>query len=86
MGSTSPSQGHHNMSDRPTLEELKDRLHQEITHFGGLMPERVAIAWDGYVAALLEWNLITPTEHQEVLTMLPEVPDNPVMAIFLGRR
>jgi hypothetical protein len=35
------------MSDRPTLEELNFRLQREITHLGGVMPERVAIAWEG---------------------------------------
>ena len=73
------------MSGRPTLEELKDRIQQEITHFGGVLPERVAIAWDGYIAGLLEWSLITPSEHSKLSDMLPEIPDNPVMAIFLGR-
>jgi hypothetical protein len=73
------------MSDRPTREELQDRIQREIAHFEGVLPERVAIAWDGYLAALLEWNLITPTEHQEVAGMLPDIPNNPVMAIFLGR-
>ena len=74
------------MSAKPTLEELKDRIQQEITHFGGVLPERVAIVWDGYLAALLEWNLISVADHSEASGMLPEIPDNPVMAIFLGRQ
>jgi hypothetical protein len=73
------------MRERPTLEELKDRLQRENLHFGGVMPERVAIAWDGYLAALLEWNVISPAEHREASGMLPEISDNPVTAIFLGR-
>lgn len=74
------------MSSKPTLEEIKDRIQQEITYFEGVLPERVAIAWDGYLAALLEWNLISPTDHQVAAGMLPEIPDNPVIAIFLGRQ
>jgi hypothetical protein len=73
------------MSSRPTLQELTDRIQSEIDHFGGILPERVALVWDGYLAALLEWGLITPSEHKELSDMLPEIPDNPVMAIFLGR-
>lgn len=73
------------MITKPTLDELKDRLQQELTYYGGVIPERVAIAWDGYFAALLEWNLISPAEHHVVSEMLPEIPDNPVIAIFLGR-
>ncbi len=73
------------MSDKPTQEELQERIQREVEYFDGILPERVAIAWGGYLAALLEWNLITPLEHQVVAGMLPKIPDNPVMAIFLGR-
>lgn len=74
------------MSSKPTPQEIKDRLGAEIDHFGGLLPERVTLVWDGYLAALLEWDLITPSHHKELSDMLPEISDNPVMAIFLGRR
>lgn len=73
------------MSEKPTPDELKERIQREAAHFGGVLPERVAIAWDGYLAALLEWNLISVSDHAEASRMLPEIPDNPVMAIFLGR-
>jgi hypothetical protein len=73
------------MSTGPTLEEMRNRLQKDIDHFGGAMPERVALVWDGYLAALIEWSLITVNEHAELTDMLPEIPDNPVMAIFLGR-
>lgn len=65
--------------------ELKSRLQSEVVHFSGNIPERVAIAWDGYLAALLDWNLISPDQHKELSSLLPEIPDNPVLAIFLGR-
>jgi hypothetical protein len=65
--------------------EIRLRIQEEGIHFGGVMPERVAIAWSGYLAALLEWGMLTPGEHQELMEMLPAVPDNPVIAIFLGR-
>jgi hypothetical protein len=70
---------------KPSPAEIKNRIQQEIDHFNGNLPERVAICWDGYIAALLEWNLISIQEHKELSDMLPEVPDNPVTAIFLGR-
>jgi hypothetical protein len=73
------------MSNKPTTQEIKDRIKSEMSHFGGTLPERVALVWDGYLAALLEWDLITPAQHKELSGMLPEIPDNPVMAIFLGR-
>jgi hypothetical protein len=64
---------------------MRDRIQREISHFGGTLPERVALVWDGYIAALLEWGLITVSQHKELSDMLPDIPDNPVMAIFLGR-
>lgn len=73
------------MTHRPATEELRERIEAEFSHFGGALPERVALVWDGYLAALLEWNLITPSQHKELSDMLPEIPDNPVMSIFLGR-
>jgi hypothetical protein len=69
----------------PTSQEIRDRIECEIAHFGGKLPERVGLVWDGYLAALLEWGLITISEYKEFSDMLPEIPDNPVMAIFLGR-
>ena len=71
--------------NKPTVDELRTRIQNEFIYFGGALPERVALVWSGYLAALLEWGLITPSEHKEVTDMLPEIPDNPVMAIFLGR-
>jgi hypothetical protein len=73
------------MNSRPALQEIKDRIQSEVDQFGGNLPERVALVWDGYLAALLEWDLITPSEHKDLSDMLPEIPDNPVMAVFLGR-
>jgi hypothetical protein len=73
------------MSTGPTLEEMKARLRKDIDHFGGVMPERVGLVWEGYLAALIEWGLITVNEHAELSEMLPDIHDNPVMSIFLGR-
>ena len=73
------------MSSRPTPQEIKERIQSEIDHFGGILPERVALVWDGYLAGLLEWGLISASQHKELSDMLPEIADNPVMSIFLGR-
>mgnify|MGYP005852156497 CR=1 FL=1 len=35
------------------FSELKSRLQSKAVYFNGTIPERVAIAWDGYLAALL---------------------------------
>ena len=44
----------------------------------------ISIAWDGYIAALLEWDLITPAQHLQLLESLPDVSDSPVCEIFIG--
>ena len=62
--------------------ELKRRIQAETAHFQGELPEHNAIAWDGYIAALLEWGVITPTVHSELSELLPAVDG---MGTFLGR-
>ena len=49
------------------------------------MPERTALAWYGYVGALLEWGLIEASAHGKLCAMLPRIESNPVTEIFLGR-
>jgi hypothetical protein len=70
--------------ERPSLEELRDRVQQSIGFYGGHIPERAALVWDGYLAALLEWGLISVSDHAELVALLPEVEDNPVLRVFLG--
>ncbi len=69
----------------PTFEELRRRIQREIDHFGGKLPERTALVWDGYFAALMEWGLISVSEHECLCKMLPTIKDNPVKTILLGR-
>jgi hypothetical protein len=64
---------------------LKNRIRREIDHFGGKLPERTAIGWHGYLAALIEWGLISISDHSRLSDMLPPVEDNPVKNILLGR-
>jgi hypothetical protein len=68
----------------PTLAELQDRVRQSITYYDGSLPKDAALVWDGYFAALLEWGLISVSDHEALLSMIPEVPDNPVVRVFLG--
>lgn len=68
----------------PTLDEIRDRLRRDIAHHGGVLPERNAIAWSGYLAALIEWGLISVSAHSELRNMIPKIPDDPSVAILLG--
>lgn len=72
------------MTDRPTVAEMRDRFAQCARCYGGTIPRDAGLVWDGYIAALLEWGLISPADHGELSDLLPKVRDNPVLGVFLG--
>jgi hypothetical protein len=73
------------VSERPSINELHGRIQGDIEQYRGALPERVAIAWSGYLAALLEWDLVTVVDHDRLTSLLPPVDDNPVYHILVGR-
>jgi hypothetical protein len=70
---------------RDVVAELSYRIQSDIDHFGGVMPETTAISWRGYLAAMLEWNLIPVAAYDQFLTRIPAVKDDPAIAILMGR-
>jgi len=66
-------------------DELLSRIRQDIDFFGGNLPERNAIAWRGYLAGLLEWGVLDVAAHDQLVAFLPEIADDPVRDILLGR-
>ena len=48
---------------RDIVAEMSHRIQVDIDYFGGAMPERTAVAWRGYLAAMLEWNLIPVAQN-----------------------
>ena len=68
-----------------SIDGLEYRIQCDVDFYVRNVPERVAIAWMGYLSALLEWNLLTISEYSILTKMLPKVEDNPVVAIMLGR-
>ena len=72
------------MAERPAVGEMRERLTKCASHFGGAIPRDVALVWDGYFAALIEWGQISPAEHAELLALLPVMPDSPVVGMLLG--
>ena len=70
---------------RDVVAELAHRIHADNEHFGGAMSEMTAISWRGYLAAMLEWNLIPVAAYDELLTRVPAVKDDPAIAILMGR-
>jgi hypothetical protein len=69
---------------KPTFEELHKRIWENLMHYSGPTLMRAALVWDGYLAALIEWGLISPHEHKQLLRLLPTIEDSPVIRIMLG--
>lgn len=65
--------------------EIAHRINADIEHFGGTLPERTAIAWRGYLAAMLEWNMIAIEQYDSLLTRIPPVNEDPAIEILRGR-
>ena len=72
------------MAEVPTLSELQNRVSESLDYYGGSLPKDATLVWDGYFAALLEWGLISVSDHKSLVDMLPDVPGNPVIRVFLG--
>jgi hypothetical protein len=67
------------------MAELIFRLSEERRHFHDVIPQATAIAWRGYLAGLYEWKVLTLDEYDELKRALPDVDDDPSVAILLGR-
>lgn len=66
-------------------EEIAYRIQADAIHFGGVLTEKYAIAWRGYLAAMLEWNLISNLQYESLLAHIPPIEDDPAVAILRGR-
>jgi hypothetical protein len=54
----------HNNVNR--ISELEYRIQSTIASLGGTLPERYAIAWHGYLAAMVEWKLISILDYRQL--------------------
>jgi hypothetical protein len=72
------------MKEKPTCNELEDRIREDEDFHSGQLPTQHAAAWSGYIAALLEWSLITEEEHRRLQNHLGPDAALPALAIFLG--
>jgi hypothetical protein len=76
-------------STKPTLDELRERVRASYAFYGGSLPPEASLAWGGYFAALIEWGLISVSDHAALVDMLPRgatqhTNNDPVMHILLG--
>lgn len=53
----------HKMPERAIVRELRDRIHADTRANGGTLPREAAIAWEGYLAGLIEWDVLGVSEH-----------------------
>ncbi len=74
------------MDKQNITEEIESRIKTDIKALGGNLPERYSIAWHGYLAALLEWQIIEIPQYDKLFDILPNIDDpNPITTIFSGR-
>lgn len=73
------------MAEKTFFAEIKSRIQSDIMHYKDELPERFALVWYGYLAALIEWGLISISEHEQLVKMLPHIEDNPSVTILIGR-
>lgn len=65
--------------------ELTHRIRKDEQHYGGSLPENATIAWRGYLAGLLEWDVIDVRTYEALTALLPAAADDPAVAILRGR-
>ena len=65
-------------------EETKRRIETHVARAGAGETRDIALVWEDCIAALLEWDLISPGEHSRLHELLPPRGDSPVLRIFVG--
>lgn len=74
------------MNNVEKIKRLEVRIKADLSYFQGQMPERIAIAWAGYLTALVEWGNIDLLTHKKLDSLLPRVSEpDPIESILLGR-
>ena len=72
--------------ERDICVELQARIRADINAFDGHLPERYVIAWNAYLAALMEWKVIEFSVYSKLLDLLPPIAEpDPIATIFAGR-
>jgi hypothetical protein len=71
------------VSAHPTEDELRDRILRQLQWRAA--SETVACVWGGYLAALLEWGLISAAVHERLTAMLPRGGEKELDELFSGQ-
>ncbi len=74
------------MTQKEIAKELESRINDDIKHFKGNLPEKYSVAWNGYVAGLYEWKVISLEDYKNLISILPSIGEpDPIAEIFEGR-
>jgi len=72
------------METRERAEELRGRILDSVRAYGEPLPREMAAAWHGYLAAALEWGLVSAAQHAELSVLLPQPTGDYITHVFLG--
>ncbi len=67
--------------DESDFQALHREINQETKHFGGKLPPAYTVAWTGQLLGLHHCKVITDSEYEQLLAMLPVLEDNPVKKV-----
>lgn len=74
------------MTNQELAEMIEIRIKADIKHFQGALPERYALAWQGYVAGAFECGGLDVPLYSHLVDLLPKIENpNPILEIFEGR-
>lgn len=66
------------------VAELRGRMEEDARRYGGTLPREATVAWQGYLAGLIEWDVLSVAEHERLSRLLPPIEDSPVTHILIG--
>jgi hypothetical protein len=69
---------------KPDISLLNSLMTQERERYGGTLPDLVAIAWRGYLMALVG-EVIDHLDYDQLRHHFPEIQDDPVSYIVCGK-
>lgn len=70
------------MSQKINEREMAARLLSHLKKFGS--NDESTLLWHGYLAACIEWGLLSPNEHLRLSKVLRDIGHQELAAVFLG--
>jgi hypothetical protein len=70
------------MTHKPTKAELLGRIIPHVKHHHD--SEAIILLWKGYLAALMEWGMLTSDDYHDIDNALGDVHEDLRREVFLG--